>query len=57
MGFRDSFLIVGVLFLACLIPAWFMPRDIPGTVPQSAEPLQLRSVSKEKFESELLAAD
>ena len=39
MGFRDSFLIVGVLFVACLIPAWFMPRDVPGGAPQSADNL------------------
>ncbi|MFV2089972.1 MAG: DHA2 family efflux MFS transporter permease subunit, partial [Pseudomonadales bacterium] len=38
MGFRDSFMIIGVLFLACLIPAWFMPHGVPGGQEQPARP-------------------
>ena len=57
MGFRDSFLIVGVLFLACLIPAWFMPGDVPDVTPESARPPKPRSVSAEELRSELLDAD
>lgn len=56
MGFRDSFLIIGVLFLACLIPAWFMPSDVPGVTQQSA-PRQPPRISKEELEPERLAAD
>jgi hypothetical protein len=30
MGFRDSFLVVAVIFVLGLIPAWVMGRDRPA---------------------------
>jgi hypothetical protein len=56
MGFRDSFLIIGVLFLGCLLPAWFMPHVAPGAEPQSTRPMHAPAVSKARLESELLIA-
>ncbi|OGA52868.1 MAG: multidrug MFS transporter [Betaproteobacteria bacterium RIFCSPLOWO2_12_FULL_62_13] len=38
MGFRDSFLIVAVVFTLALIPAWIMGRTRPGTLGWAARP-------------------
>ncbi|MEJ2131086.1 MAG: MFS transporter, partial [Gammaproteobacteria bacterium] len=55
MGFRDSFLIIGVLFLACLIPAAFMPRDVPGAR-ETVGPRTARS-RQDELASDMAVAD
>lgn len=57
MGFRDSFMIVGVLFLACLIPSWFMPDYVVGAAPQTVRPPQPPGIPDDASKSDLLAAD
>ncbi len=36
MGFRDSFLLVGAVYVLAMIPAWIMARANPGPARQSA---------------------